>query len=162
VGGGGIPVRLVKSKFVDADELFECRHGISLKRIRTKDDRGTKIYTGVDAVVDKDLATSLLGSLLIKRAVERGDHLKAEMTILTNVDGAKRNFGQPDQEDLRLLKVAEAQQLYQEGYFPSGSMGPKVLAAIEFVRSGGLRAFITQVTSYKETLIGRAGTTIIP
>ena len=161
VGGGGIPVYPVKPKRVDETEVFECRHGITFARKDGKR-KPLNIYSGVDAVVDKDLATSLMGALLIERAAARGEKLEAELTILTNVDGAKRGFGRPDQEDLPLLSAAEARDLYDEGLFPSGSMGPKILAAVDFVRRGGRRAYITRVDAYRETLAGRAGTTIVP
>ena len=116
----------------------------------------------MDAVIDKDLASSLLGAMLINRAVKRGEHLEAEFTIFTDVDGAKLNFGKSNQKDLRFLTAKEAQKLYDEGVFPGGSMGPKVKAAIEFIKGGGKKAYITMVELFHETLAGNAGTTIAP
>ena len=100
--------------------------------------------------------------MLIDRAAERGEELDPEFTIFTDVDGAKLNFGEPDQKDLRVLKASEAQDLYDEGHFPDGSMGPKVKAGINFIQGGGNKAYITQVKRYHETLKGEAGTTIVP
>ncbi len=99
----------------------------------------------------------ILGNVLWQK-----EDLEAEFIIFTNVDGAKLNFGEPNQKDLRLLTAAEAQQLCDDGNFPAGSMGPKIQAAINFVRGGGKKACITAVASFRETLAGNAGTTIVP
>jgi carbamate kinase len=161
VGGGGIPVCLVKPGIADGEEVYECRHQIAFRRPH-QNESPAAVYSGVDAVIDKDLASSLLGTMLIRRALERQEELEAEFTIFTNVDGAKLNFGKANQKDLRLLTAAEAQQLYDQGNFPAGSMGPKIQAAINFVRGGGKKAYITDVASFSETLAGNAGTTIVP
>jgi len=161
VGGGGIPVCPVKPGIADGEEIYECRHEIIFRRPH-QSETSAAVYSGVDAVIDKDLASSLLGTMLIRRAAERKEDLEAEFTIFTNVDGAKLNFGKSNQKDLRLLTAAEAQQLYAQGNFPAGSMGPKIQAAINFVRGGGKKAYITAVASFRETLAGNAGTTIVP
>jgi carbamate kinase len=161
VGGGGIPVRSVKPRIVNGEEIYVCRYEITFNRPFRKETSAV-VYSGVDAVIDKDLASSLLGTILIRRAAERGEDLAADLTIFTNVDGAKLNFGEPNQKDLRLLTVDEAKKLFDEGYFPAGSMGPKIQAAINFIRGGGKKAYITAVASYRETLAGKAGTTIVP
>lgn len=161
VGGGGIPVCPVKPRIVDGDEIYECRHDVTFKRAY-QSKKAAAVYSGVDAVIDKDLASSLLGTKLIRRAAENKEDLDAEFTIFTNVDGAKLHFGEPNQKDLRLLTVNEAQQLHDQGNFPAGSMGPKIQAAIDFVRGGGKKAYITSVELFRETLAGSAGTTIVP
>jgi carbamate kinase len=161
VGGGGIPVRPVEPRIEDGKEIYECRHDITFRRA-CRSEKAAAVYSGVDAVIDKDLASSLLGTMLIRRAAERKEDLEAEFTIFTNVDGVKLNFGEPNQKDLRLLTAAEAQQLYDQGSFPAGSMGPKIQAAINFIRGGGKKAYITAVASFRETLAGNAGTTIVP
>ena len=161
VGGGGIPVRPVESRMDGGEEIYECRHNITFRRAcRSK--KAAAVYSGVDAVIDKDLASSLLGTMLIRRAAERKEDLEADFTIFTNVDGAKLNFGESNQEDLRRLTTGEAQQLCDEGHFPAGSMEPKIQAAINFVRGGGKKAYITTVELFRETLAGNAGTTIVP
>jgi carbamate kinase len=160
VGGGGIPVYPVKPKIENGEEIYECRHGITFKRPHQSETLAA-VYSGVDAVIDKDLASSLLGTMLIDRAAKRGEDLEAEFIIFTNVDGAKLNFGKPDQKDLRLLTTKEARKFYDEGNFPSGSMGPKIKAAINFVEGGGKKSYITEVARYQDTLAGKAGTVIV-
>jgi carbamate kinase len=161
VGGGGIPVRLVEPRIDDGEEIYECRHNVSFRRA-CRNEKAATVYSGVDAVIDKDLASSLLGTMLIHRAAERNEDLEAEFTIFTNVDGAKLNFGEPNQKDLRRLTANEALQLCDKGHFPAGSMGPKIQAAVNFVRGGGQKACITTVASFHEALVGNAGTTIVP
>ncbi len=105
---------------------------------------------GVEAVIDKDLASSLLGRLL---------HAEA-LVIVTGVERVSVNFGKPDQRDIRTATVSELERLLAEGHFPPGSMGPKIQAAIEFIRGGGRTVSITSPGKIREALEGRAGTTI--
>ena len=116
----------------------------------------------MEAVVDKDLSTCLLGLKLIERAKTRGEQLEGELVILTNVDGAKLNYQKPDQTDLRFLTVKQARQLLADKVFAPGSMAPKVMAAVRFLEGGGKKAMITAVSNYQQTLAGQAGTTFIP
>jgi carbamate kinase len=162
VGGGGIPVERVLPKIESGEEVYVCRHDIVYRRPYKKGTPSLPIYSGVEAVIDKDLATSLLGTMLIERYRQRGKNLSAEFTIFTDVDGAKLNFGKPDQKDLPRLNLEEAKKLDREGIFPAGSMGPKVKAAIRFVEGGGRKVYITTAAKYKETVEGKAGTTIVP
>jgi carbamate kinase len=105
---------------------------------------------GVDAVIDKDLASSLL-------AIE----LKARVLMfLTTVDRVALNYNTPRQLDLEQLSLTEAQQYLREGQFPPGSMGPKIEAAIEFLENGGERAVVCRPESVVEALAERAGTVI--
>jgi carbamate kinase len=120
---------------------------------------GTPVYRdpvlhleGVDAVVDKDRAAEVL-------AREIGASV---LLILTNVEGAFRAFGTPQQELLRELRVADAQALLDSGEFGEGSMGPKVEAAVSFIRAGGRRAIIGQLDQGLRAVQGEAGTTIVP
>jgi carbamate kinase len=116
--------------------------------IPVADENGT--LTGVDAVIDKDLASSLL-------AIE----IKAEVIMfLTTVDRVALNYGTPQQVDLERLTLDEAQQYLREGQFPPGSMGPKIEAAVEFVENGGERAVVCRPEHVVEALAGRAGTVI--
>ncbi|RLG85081.1 MAG: carbamate kinase [Thermoprotei archaeon] len=107
---------------------------------------------GVEAVIDKDLAGERLASLV------RADYF----VIVTDVEGVYLNFRKPNQRLLRRLTVSEAEKLYEEGHFPPGSMGPKVLAAIRFVRNGGKKAAIGHLYKALDVLEERAGTTIVP
>jgi carbamate kinase len=105
---------------------------------------------GVDAVIDKDLASSLL-------AIE----IKAEVLMfLTTVDRVALNYGTQQQVELERLSLAEATQYLSEGQFPPGSMGPKIEAAVEFVENGGGRAIVCRPELVVEALAGRAGTVI--
>jgi len=106
VGGGGIPV------YWHAD---------------------TKYLEAIEAVVDKDLASSVLAR-----------NIKADrFYIITDVSQVCINFNKPNQKALNKLSVSEARKYYDAGEFPPGSMGPKILAAIEFVEATGNEAIIT-------------------
>jgi carbamate kinase len=105
---------------------------------------------GVDAVVDKDLASSLLAA-----------KINAELLIfLTSVDKVALHFNTPEQVDLDRLTSAQARRYLAEGHFPPGSMGPKIQAAVEFLSTGGRKAIVCKAESVVEALEGRAGTLI--
>ncbi len=105
---------------------------------------------GVDAVIEKDLATSVLATAL-----------GADVALfLTGVDAVAMGYGTPQQRPLSRLTPAEGRRLCAAGAFPPGSMGPKVEAAIEFVERGGSRAIITSLERVREALAGHAGTQI--
>ncbi len=106
---------------------------------------------GVEAVIEKDLATIVLARDLGAGVV----------FFLTGVDRVAVEFGKPGQRFLDRLTVAEARRLLAAGEFPPGSMGPKVEAAIEFVETGGERAVITSLDRIAEAAAGRAGTAIV-
>jgi carbamate kinase len=106
---------------------------------------------GVEAVIEKDLATIVL-------AREVGASV---VFFLTGVDRVAVEFGKPGQRFLDRLTVVEARRLLAAGEFPPGSMGPKVEAAIEFVETGGERAVITSLDRIAEAAAGRAGTAIL-
>ena len=120
---------------------------------------GTPVYRhaelgleGIDAVIDKDRAACVLGH-----------ELKAgTLLILTNVDAAYRSFGTPQQERIARIGADDAQQLLDAGEFGRGSMGPKIEAAIAFVRGGGERAIIARLDRGLEAVEGGTGTTIVP
>jgi carbamate kinase len=107
---------------------------------------------GTEGVVDKDLAAAILAT-----EVEAGTLL-----ILTDVPKVQRGFGRPDAEPLDRLTVPEATELLEAGEFGAGSMGPKVRAAVGFLRAGGRRALIGELDEAPEILRGRAGTSIVP
>jgi len=105
---------------------------------------------GFDAVVDKDLASAIL-------AHEIG---ASEFIILTDVDGVALNYGQQDEKWLTKMTVNEARYYYKQHHFPSGSMGPKIKAAISFLEKGGNVVLITSINNIRKTLKGKAGTII--
>ena len=108
--------------------------------------------SGVEAVIDKDLAGERLATL-----VEA-----SKFIILTDIDAAYLNFGKPSQKKLERVKVSEVKKYYEEGHFTKGSMGPKVLASIRFVEAGGDEAIIAELSQLMDALEGRAGTHIVP
>ena len=125
VGGGGIPVV--------ADE--------------------TGSLHGVAAVIDKDYASSLLGTVV-------GADVFA---ITTAVERVALDWGKPSQTWLDRLTVAEARTYLAEGgHFMPGSMAPKIEACLEFLERGGSEAIITAPGNLELALAGKAGTRIVP
>lgn len=123
-GGGGIPVVL--------------------------ESEGT--FTGVEAVIDKDLAASLLAR-----------QIQADRFIIsTGVEKVYLNFGKPDQKALDRVTAAEAAEYIKAGHFPPGSMLPKIEAALEFVRATGNQALITDPPNLSRAMAGETGTHIVP
>jgi carbamate kinase len=163
VGGGGIPVREVAPVINNGLETYVCNYGVNFSRKHEPGKKPLKMYTGVEAVIDKDLASALLGNMLLKRAKARGEEVEVTLTIFTGEDGAKLNYQKPNQVDLRRLTLAELEEIYNRKPcpFPAGSMGPKVKAVIEFLKGGGHAAFITRTDLFDETLKGLAGTTVV-
>lgn len=114
-------------------------------------EEGGKIV-GVEAVIDKDLGAERMATAL------RADVL----LILTDIDAAYLDYGKPEAKPLRLITASEALRYLQEGHFKPGSMGPKVLAGVRFVQSGGKVAIIAHLKQAVEALRGEAGTRIVP
>ena len=106
---------------------------------------------GVDAVIDKDRASDLLGQLV------GADTL----VIVTQVDKVCTGFGTPEQVDLDTLDTKRAAELLAAGEFPTGSMGPKIEAALSFLAAGGRRVVITSPLRVLDAVEGRAGTSIV-
>jgi carbamate kinase len=141
-------------------EAREIRHLVELGVIViAAGGGGTPVYRhpllgleGIDAVVDKDRAAEVLATQLGA----------AVLMILTNVEGAFRGFGTDEQELLRELSVADAHAMLAAGEFERGSMGPKVEAAVAFIRKGGRRAIIGRLDEGLRAVQGESGTSIIP
>lgn len=122
VGGGGIPVAWEEDRLV-----------------------------GVEAVIDKDLASSLLAR-----------QLQAErLVIVTTVGRVALHYKKPNQQWLDRMTVSEARRYYAQGEFPPGSMGPKIAAAIEFLEAGGRDCLITSPEFLRGALSGQGGTHIV-
>ncbi|MBM4277085.1 MAG: carbamate kinase [Deltaproteobacteria bacterium] len=122
-GGGGIPV--------------------------IKNERGD--IEGVEAVIDKDLSSSLLAR-----------NIGADTLIIsTAIDAVYLNFGKTDQRAIRQTTLPEIKQYLKEGHFKPGSMKPKIEAIIAFLEGGGKKAIITSPENLLNALKGEAGTTII-
>lgn len=105
---------------------------------------------GVEAVIDKDLASSLLAQSI-------GADL---LLISTAVERVAVHYGKPEERALDRMTVAEAKRYLSQGHFPPGSMGPKILAAIRFVEATGGEALITAPEQIERALAGRTGTRI--
>ncbi len=105
----------------------------------------------VEAVIDKDLASSLLA-----RQIGAG-----RLVILTDVPAVAVNYGKPGQRWLDRITAEEARRLLDEGHFPPGSMGPKVAAAAEFAEYGGIASIGSLDDAYRVYRM-EAGTHILP
>ena len=107
-----------------------------------------KRLSGVEAVIDKDLASSKLG-----------EQIGADILVIaTDVEKVALHYGKPEQEILEKVSITEAKKYLKEGHFPPGSMGPKVEAVINFLESGGKQAIITSIEKINDALKGKAGT----
>ncbi|MCX6830748.1 MAG: carbamate kinase, partial [candidate division Zixibacteria bacterium] len=105
---------------------------------------------GVDAVIDKDRASALLANQIL-----------AEMLIiLTNIEKVAVNFGKPNQKLIDEMTASEAQEYLRQGHFPPGSMGPKIEAAIDFLRNGGTKVVVSSIEKAADAVFGNAGTVI--
>ncbi len=121
-GGGGIPVVERRGKLV-----------------------------GVEAVVDKDPASSILA-----------DGLDAHILLMvTDVRYVSLDFGKKNQRNIKEMTIDEACDYMSEGHFPPGSMGPKIQAAVDFVNSDSRQAVITSLSHLKSALNNNDGTRII-
>jgi carbamate kinase len=107
-------------------------------------------YVGVEAVVDKDLAASMLAKSIKERL----------FVIATDVDMVFVDFGKITQRPLPKASLSQVKKLYEEGQFPPGSMGPKILAAIRFLEGGGEEVVICAIDKLVLALQGEAGTHI--
>jgi carbamate kinase len=144
------PVTIVErreiKKLIDQNFIVICCGGGGIPVIREG-----RAFSGVDAVIDKDLASA-------KLAEEVGADL---FLIATDVPGAALNFGKPNQQFLGSMTLKEAGRYLKDGHFPSGSMGPKIEAAMQFVRHSGKRAIIASIEEIGSAVKGKAGTQII-
>lgn len=107
---------------------------------------------GIEAVIDKDLASELLAEIVEADA----------LLILTDVPRVYLHYGKPGQAALDEVTVEEMERYEAAGHFAAGSMGPKVRAAVCFARRRKRRAVITSLEKAAEALEGREGTHIVP
>ena len=124
VGGGGIPV---------------VRDGAGL-------------LSGIEGVIDKDRASSLLAT-----------RLHADLLLIsTAVEKVSLNYRTSEQLNLDTITLSEAKRYFREGHFAQGSMGPKMLASINYLENGGKAALITMPETITRALAGQTGTWIVP
>lgn len=133
-------------KLIDMDFIVICCGGGGIPVVR----KG-RAFSGVDAVIDKDLASARL-------AEEIGVDI---FVMATDVEGAMLNFGTKNEKVLRTVTVEEMTCYRKEGHFSKGAMLPKVDAALQFVQHGGRRAVITSVTNIEAAVTGQTGTEFI-
>ncbi|HOI93431.1 MAG TPA: carbamate kinase [Syntrophobacter fumaroxidans] len=115
--------------------------------------RDSRTFHGVDAVIDKDLASARL-------AGEIGVDI---FLIATDVESVALHYEQETRRSwLRSLSVGDAGRFLEEGHFPPGSMGPKVEACVEFMKHGGTRAVIASIERIEAAVQGTAGTEFAP
>jgi carbamate kinase len=113
-----------------------------------REDNGNLL--GLEAVIDKDYAGSLLAR-----------SLNADLFLIsTAVEKVALNFNKPEQKWLDVMTVDEAKKYLAEGHFHKGSMGPKIQAAIWFLEGGGKEALITNPENLERALKGETGTRI--
>ena len=144
------PVTIVEKReikrLIEMDFIVICcgGGGIPVKR-------EGRAFQGVDAVIDKDLASALL-------AEEVGVDI---FIIATDVKGAMLDYGSSQQRLLRRLTSEDAARYLVEGVFPAGSMAPKIEACMQFIDHGGQRAVITSIGDIAAAVNGRAGTEFV-
>ena len=105
---------------------------------------------GLDAVIDKDYTAAKLGRII---------HAD-ELWIITDVEYVYRNYGRFDQLPIQSLTSSEAKKLYDNGEFQKGSIGPKIKAAMHFLKYHGDKVVITSIPCIKDAIEGNAGTII--
>ena len=144
------PLQIVESHairtMVDAGFLVIACGGGGIPVIETN-----RTLTGVDAVIDKDLASERLATLI--------DATK--LILLTDVDGLYENYGKSSQQLVSKIRLNEISRL-KISDLEEGDMGPKVRASIAFIRNGGKEAVIGNLKRLSESLDGNAGTHIVP
>ena len=108
---------------------------------------------GVAAVIDKDLACSLLAT-----------RVDAELLLITTaVEHVSLDFGTPRERPIDRMTLSEAKQYLAEGvHFAEGSMAPKIEAVIGFLERGGGRAIVTDPDNVERALAGETGTHLVP
>jgi carbamate kinase len=144
------PVRIVETlairQLLDADFLVVAAGGGGIPVVEVE----PGIYRGIEAVIDKDLASAYLAASLDVPM----------LVISTGVERVAVRYRQPDQRDLEQVSLAEMRGYLAAGEFPEGSMGPKIRAAIEFLERGGEEVVITSLACLSSAVTGEAGTHI--
>jgi carbamate kinase len=144
------PLHIVESHairtMVDAGFLVIACGGGGIPVI---EENGT--LTGEDAVIDKDLASERLATLIGA----------TKLILLTDVDGLYENYGKSNQQLVSKIRLNEINKL-KIADLEEGDMGPKVHASIAFIRNGGKEAVIGNLKRLSESLDGNAGTHIVP
>lgn len=146
-----VPVKIVESDAIRAlindGFVVIAAGGGGIPVVRNASDQ----YHSIDAVIDKDLSTTLLAK-----------ELNAEILIITTgVEKVCINFGKPNQAALSNASIEDIEQYMAEGHFPVGSMLPKIEASLSFLKSGGKKVIITTPEKLPQALKGETGTHIV-
>jgi len=144
---GNVEGRIIR-KLVDEGIVVIASGGGGVPVV--EDEKGH--YTGVEGVIDKDLAGEKLAEIV------GADTL----LILTDVERVKLNYGTPKERDLGRVTISEAKRYLDEGHFLPGSMAPKIQACTRFLEQGGKEAVITSLDKAADALNGSTGTHIVP
>ncbi len=136
----------VINQLVDAGIIVIASGGGGIPVLEDKEGN----YTGIEAVIDKDLAGERLAEII------GADTL----FILTDVEKARIHFGKPNETELGKITYQEMKQYFEEGHFLAGSMGPKVKACLRFIENGGEKAIISSLDKVLEAYQGLTGTII--
>jgi carbamate kinase len=144
------PLAIVEQReikvLIDMDFIVICVGGGGIPVIRKE-----RTFSGVEAVIDKDLASSVLAQ-----------EIRADIFVIaTDTQGAAVHWGKPEQKIFGKVSLSELERYVKEGHFPAGSMGPKVQAIIEFFKVTGNRGIICQLEDIPKAIKGEAGTEII-
>ena len=132
-------------KLIEMDFIVICCGGGGIPVVRKE-----RRFSGVEAVIDKDLASSVLAR-----------EINADIFIVaSDVEGAAVDWGKPEQRLLRKVALTELKEYVEAGHFPAGSMGPKVDAVVQFVESTGNRGIICNLDDIQKAVQGVAGTEI--
>lgn len=144
------PVAIIQhreiKRLVDMDFIVICTGGGGIPVVR--EGQG---FRGVEAVIDKDLASSKLAQ-----------EIKADIFIIaTDVKGVAINWGKLEQKILDKVSIEEMKKYAREGHFPPGSMKPKVEAVTSFVEATGNRGVICHLEDIDNAIAGKAGTEVV-
>jgi carbamate kinase len=133
-------------KLIEMGFIVICCGGGGIPVIRRE-----RKFRGVDAVIDKDLASSVLAG-----------EIKAEIFVIaTDVPGVSIHWGKPQQQQLRQTELSALERYMAEGHFPTGSMGPKVQAIRQFHRATGNRGIVCHLEDIERAIAGEAGTEVV-
>ena len=133
-------------KLIEMDFIVICCGGGGIPVIRKE-----RKFRGVDAVIDKDLASAVLA----------GEIEADRFIIASDVPGAYIHWDRPQQQLLSKISRVELERYLAEGHFPAGSMGPKVEAVLQFHKATGRRGVICHLKDIERAVAGEAGTEVV-
>lgn len=144
------PIAIIEKReiqqLIDMNFIVICCGGGGIPVIRNQ-----RTFSGVDAVIDKDLASALLAR-----------EVNADLLVMaTDIDGVMAGFDTPRQQLMRRMTLDQARTLLADDALGAGSMAPKVAAGLEFVEHTGKRAVITATGNITAAVEGKAGTEIL-